>query len=163
MLAERGVSVVGKLGLRDARNRIASSAALAPSPVRLAALACPALPTCPLAITEAERVLPQILNELDAELAALGLAGEKINVRITGCPNGCARPYTAEIAFIGRGPNKYNIHIGGSPAGTALNALWRESVPLAELIPTLRPLLHDFAQNRRLRESFGTFAARTAF
>ncbi|MDR1817540.1 MAG: hypothetical protein LBR07_05065 [Puniceicoccales bacterium] len=150
---------------RAAANTPATGAtgAGAPSPTRLAALACPALPTCPLAITEAERALPEILDALEAELAALGLAGEKINVRITGCPNGCARPYTAEIAFIGRGANKYNIHLGATPAGTALNALWREAVPLAELVPTLRPVLRDFAARRRPAEPFGVFAARTLF
>jgi sulfite reductase beta subunit-like hemoprotein len=131
------------------------------TPTRLAALACPALPTCPLAITEAERALPAVLTELEKQLVELNLQNEAISVRMTGCPNGCARPHTAEIAFIGRGTNKYNIHLGGNKIGSRLNTLWKEAVPLEDLIPTLLPLLQNFKTNRRRKEPFGDFITRT--
>ncbi|HEX8906724.1 MAG TPA: NADPH-dependent assimilatory sulfite reductase hemoprotein subunit, partial [Longimicrobiaceae bacterium] len=92
-------------------------------------MACPALPTCGLALAESERVLPAVMDRLEAELARLGLADEAVTVRMTGCPNGCARPYTAELAFVGRSLGKYAIWLGGSAEGTRLAEPWADLVP----------------------------------
>src|SRR3989449_10718688 len=85
-------------------------------------MACPALPTCGLALAEAERALPGVIDELEGELERLGLADVRLTVRMTGCPNGCARPYTADLAFVGRSADKYTIFVGGSVLGTRLNS-----------------------------------------
>ena len=103
-------------------------------------MACVALPTCGLAITDSERALPGLIDQLEAELAKLGLSGEPFTVRMTGCPNGCARPYIAEIGLVGKAPDKYNIYLGGGFAGQRLNKLWRAGVPGGELAGALAPL-----------------------
>lgn len=123
-------------------------------------LACPALPTCGLALAEAERVFPALLRELDAELQRLGLAGEQISVRMTGCPNGCARPYNAEIGFVGKTAGVYDIYAGGDFNGTRLAQVLEESVPMERLIPTLVPLLETYRDERLDGERFGAFCAR---
>lgn len=130
------------------------------TPVRLAAMACPALPTCGLALAESERVLPRLLSKLEDLLAELGLDGEEIIVRMTGCPNGCARPYMAEIAFVGKAPGKYQIYLGGSRTGTRLNRLYKDSVGLEDLIAELRPVLARFAEERIPGERLGDFCDR---
>ena len=130
------------------------------SVLHAAALACPALPTCGLALAESERVLPGILNRIEALAAEVGLAGEEIIIRMTGCPNGCARPYLAEIAFVGKAPGRYQIWLGGNAAGTRLNRLWKDSVKDTELESELRPLLARYAQEREAGERFGDWAAR---
>jgi len=120
-------------------------------------MACPALPTCGLAITESERVLPDVIRELDEVIHELGLDDEKITVRMTGCPNGCSRPYVADIAFVGRSLNKYSVFIGGDPAGTRLNKRYRDLVELENLVETVQPLLEHYASNREEDESFGDY------
>ncbi|MBK8139200.1 MAG: NADPH-dependent assimilatory sulfite reductase hemoprotein subunit [Chloroflexi bacterium] len=130
------------------------------SPVRRAALACPALPTCSLAITEAERVFPQVISELEDTLDALDLGGTGLVARMTGCPNGCARPYVAEIAFVGRSLDKYSVYLGGSPVGTRLAQPFLDLVPLRELVPALRPVLAHYRDTRWEDEPFGDFALR---
>jgi sulfite reductase (ferredoxin) len=120
-------------------------------------MACPALPTCGLALAESERVLPALMDRLDAELARLGLADEPVAVRMTGCPNGCARPYSAELAFVGRSLGKYAIWLGGSAEGTRLARPWADLVPLDELVPTIVPLFERFARERAPGEKFGDF------
>jgi sulfite reductase (ferredoxin) len=117
--------------------------------------ACPALPTCGLALAESERALPAVLAELDLLLADLGLRPLELHVRMTGCPNGCARPYTTEIAFVGRGKRRYDIHLGGDQVGTRLNAIYCENVPRESLIETLTPVLARYASDRRPGQSFG--------
>ncbi|CAN5180258.1 sulfite reductase, ferredoxin dependent [soil metagenome] len=124
-------------------------------------MACPALPTCGLAITESERVFPDIIRGLEKVINNLGLEDEKISVRMTGCPNGCARPYVADIGFVGQSLNKYSIFIGGDPSGTRLNTLYKELVPLEELIDEVTPLLQHYRENRYTGESFGDFYERT--
>jgi sulfite reductase (NADPH) hemoprotein beta-component len=131
--------------------------------VRRASMACPSLPTCGLGLAESERALPGILDELERELAALGLADEEIIVRMTGCPNGCARPYMAEIGLVGRAPNKYNLYLGGDEASLRLNREFRASVKREEILNELRPVLRRWRDERRPGERFGTFALRTAF
>lgn len=126
-------------------------------------MACPALPTCGLAITEAERALPGLLDELELVLAELGLLDDPISIRMTGCPNGCARPYVAEIAFVGRSLEKYKLYLGGNLVGTRLAEPFLDLVPVQDLIPTLRPLLTHYRDVRREGESFGDFCQRVGF
>ncbi len=125
------------------------------------ALACPALPTCGLALAESERALPQLLASLRAAWANAGLAGDEPTVRITGCPNSCARPTLAEIGVIGTSADRYHVYLGGNPQSTRLNALYRENVRLSEIASVLAPLFTTFAQHRIANESFGDFCART--
>jgi sulfite reductase (ferredoxin) len=124
------------------------------------ALACPALPTCGLALTEAERALPGVLASLGATLAEVGLGDLAPHVRMTGCPNGCARPYTAEIGIVGRGKRSYDIHVGGHVAGTRLNGVFAENVPPDHLAEVLRPLLEHYRLAGGPGEGFGDFCAR---
>lgn len=120
-------------------------------------MACPALPTCGLAITESERALPDIIRELDAVLHDLGLEDEKLSVRMTGCPNGCSRPYVADIGFVGRSLDKYTIFIGGDPSGTRLNRKYKDLVEREKLVEEVTPLLEQYSNNRIPGESFGDF------
>lgn len=133
------------------------------SRTRLASMACPALPTCGLALAESERVLPQILTRLEGLLEDLRLGGEEIVVRMTGCPNGCARPSTAELALVGKAPDRYQLYVGGNEACTRLNRLWKDTVRTEELMATLRPLLERFGSEREGRERFGDFCARVVW
>lgn len=121
------------------------------------AMACPALPTCGLAITESERVFPDVIRELEEVVAELGLEDEELSVRMTGCPNGCARPYVADIGFVGQSLNKYAIFIGGDPSGTRLNKEYKDLVELEDLVKEVRPALEFFKKNRINGESFGDF------
>ncbi|HEX2907387.1 MAG TPA: NADPH-dependent assimilatory sulfite reductase hemoprotein subunit [Phototrophicaceae bacterium] len=133
------------------------------SAVRRNALACPALPTCGLAITEAERVFPGVIDEVEATLEELGLGDADITLRMTGCPNGCARPYVAEVAFVGRSLDKYAVFLGGSPVGTRLAKPFLDLVHLRDLVPTLRPVLAYYRDTRRVGEAFGEFCLRVGF
>ena len=130
------------------------------SPTRLASIGCPALPTCGLALAESERLLPDIITDFEKLLAEIGLANEEIIVRMTGCPNGCARPYMAEIAFVGRAPNKYQVYLGGNEASTRLNRLWKENVKTPELLTELRPVLEQYVRERNSGERFGDWSYR---
>src|SRR5437773_6994235 len=118
------------------------------SRTRLASMACPALPTCGLALAESERTMPGLITRIEGLLAELGLQQEELIVRMTGCPNGCARPYMAEIAFVGKGPNKYQIYLGGNEPSTRLNRLYRDSVKSDDLLNELRPVLARYAKER---------------
>jgi len=130
------------------------------SVLREAAMACVALPTCGLALAESERYLPSLITKLDALLAEHGLETQPITVRMTGCPNGCARPYISEIGFVGRNPGKYNLHLGGTADGSRLNRIFKEDADEAEILATLSPLFADYAQNRKAKEGFGDFVTR---
>ena len=130
------------------------------SMVRRWSIACVALPTCPLAVAESERVLPGVLDELESELARLGLADERIVVHMTGCPNGCARPYNAEIGLVGKTAGKYTLYLGGRVQGDRLGFIYKEIVPLGEVLTTLAPLLAAYKTDRALGESFGDFCCR---
>ena len=130
------------------------------SPTRLASMACPALPTCGLALAESERTMPDILTRIEAILAELGLQAEELTVRMTGCPNGCARPYMAEVAFVGKAPNKYQIYFGGNEASTRMNRLYKDSVKGDELLNELRQVLSRFTKERLSGERFGDYCAR---
>jgi len=130
------------------------------TPLRAAALSCPALPTCGLALAESERILPSILDRLEAVVAQLGLQDEEIILRMTGCPNGCARPYMAEIGLVGKAPGRYQLWVGGNVAGTRLNRLWKDTVKDTELEAELRTLLEQYVRDRLPGERFGDWAVR---
>jgi sulfite reductase (NADPH) hemoprotein beta-component len=138
----------------------AHNVALRGSVLREAAMACVALPTCGLALAESERYLPSLITKLDALLAEHGLETQPITVRMTGCPNGCARPYISEIGLVGRNPGKYNLHLGGTADGSRLNRIFKEDADEAEILATLSPLFADYAQNRKAKEGFGDFVTR---
>ena len=130
------------------------------SRLRLNALSCVALPTCGLALAESERVLPEILEKFGAVLEAAGLKDDAISLRVTGCPNGCARPYLAEIGLVGRAPNKYALYLGASYNGTRLNRLAAPSVTIDEAIKFLAPVIKRYALERDDGEGFGDFCDR---
>ncbi|MFZ9936032.1 MAG: NADPH-dependent assimilatory sulfite reductase hemoprotein subunit [Luteolibacter sp.] len=133
------------------------------SALRLNSLACVALPTCGLSLAEAERYLPDLLTELEETIEDNGLRHDAITIRMTGCPNGCARPYIAEIAFVGRAPGKYNVYLGGGFAGQRLSKLYRESVPSAEIKNLLAPVIAHYARERNEGERFGDFCIRAGY
>lgn len=130
------------------------------SPLALNALACVALPTCGLAMAEAERYLPQLLPRLEDLLARHGLREADIHLRISGCPNGCSRPFLGEIALVGKAPGRYNLMLGADHRGSRLNALYRENVDEAGILAALDPLLADYAAARGEGEGFGDFLVR---
>ncbi len=129
--------------------------------LRKTAHACVALPTCGLALAEAERVFGTTLNQIDEILFDLGLEHEPLLVRMTGCPNGCARPYNADISFVGRGPAKYAMYIGGSSRGDRIVGLYKKVVTFDEIAGEVREILEDFAKNRNDGESFTDYWGRT--
>jgi sulfite reductase (ferredoxin) len=124
------------------------------------ALACPALPTCSLALAEAERALPDLVAIAQRDLDELGLGDEEIAIRMTGCPNGCARPYMGEIGIVGVSAGLYNIYVGGDANLTRLNELYREKVKIADIPALLRSLFSDYKNLREAEEPFGDFALR---
>jgi sulfite reductase beta subunit-like hemoprotein len=130
------------------------------SAARRYSMACPALPTCGLAVAESERAIPGVLDQFEAELDGLGLRDAPLTIRMTGCPNGCARPYTADLAFVGRSLGLYNVYVGGGLAGDRLVDLYRADVPLDELLATVRPLLQRWAAERAENEGLGDFYQR---
>lgn len=143
LLAEHNMDITADTGLR--RN----------------SMACVALPTCGLALAESERYMPHLLSELEAQLAQAGLDQDDIVIRMTGCPNGCARPYLAEIAFVGRGPGTYNLYLGGNFSGERLNKLYAQDVGEAAILEKLGPLFVQYAKERTEGERFGDFVVRT--
>jgi sulfite reductase (ferredoxin) len=123
-------------------------------------IACPALPTCGLATAESERIIPEVLLRLRQLLNKVGLFDESFIVRMTGCPNGCARPYLAELAFVGNGPNTYQVWLGAAPNQTRLAKVYLEKMNLDDLEITFEPIFRFFQAERQLRESFGDFCDR---
>ena len=137
---------------------------LAPwSGLRRNSMACVALPSCGLALAESERYLPDLLTALDEKLAAHGLSADDIVIRMTGCPNGCARPYLAEIGLVGKGPGRYNLYLGAAYDGSRLNKLYAEDVDHAGIIASLDPIFASFAASREKGERFGDFCIRAGF
>lgn len=131
------------------------------SPLRLNSMACVAFPTCGLAMAESERYLPSLIDKLDAQLAAHGLQDEPITIRMTGCPNGCARPYIAEIGLVGKAPGRYTLFLGAGFAGERLGAPYLDNANEAEIIAALEPLFARYVNQRNLTEHFGDFLVRT--
>ena len=130
------------------------------TPVRLHALACVALPTCSQAMAEAERYLPDFLVRIEALLERHGLRDAPINLRLSGCPNGCSRPYLGEIALVGKAPGRYNLLLGADARGQRLNALYRENIDETEILAVLDPLFARYALERNGEEGFGDFILR---
>ena len=131
--------------------------------LRRNAMACVALPTCGLALAESERYLPTLIDRLEERLAAHGLAEEEITIRMTGCPNGCARPFIAEIGLVGRGPDRYHLYLGGAFDGSRLSKLYGPDVDEAGIMAALDPLFAAFARDRNSRERFGDFVIRAGY
>jgi sulfite reductase (NADPH) hemoprotein beta-component len=128
--------------------------------LRRASMACVSLPTCGLGLAESERYLPELITRLEGLLAEVGLGDQEITIRMTGCPNGCARPYMAEIGFVGKAPGRYQLWLGGNEASTRLNRLYRDTVKDPDIIAELRPLFTRYAQERLADERFGDWVAR---
>ena len=130
------------------------------SQVRRWSMACVAWPTCGLSITESERALPGMIDLIEVELARLGLASEQFTVRMTGCPNGCARPYNCDIGLVGRARGQYTVFLGGRLLGDRLNFLYKDYVPAEEVVATLTPIFLYFKQDRQTGETLGDFCLR---
>lgn len=144
--------ILTRYGLHETHNQ---------SGLRLNALSCVALPTCGLALAESERMLPNLIERLETIIDEAGLRHDAITLRVTGCPNGCARPFLAEIALVGRAPGKYALYLGAKLDGTRLNKLYRQSVTVDETIALLGPILKRYALERQPGEQFGDFCLRT--
>lgn len=130
------------------------------SEARRWSMACVAWPTCGLSITESERALPAMIDQLDAELEQMGLSAEQFTIRMTGCPNGCARPYNSDIGLVGKARNKYTIFVGGRRLGNRLSFIHKDLVPAEDVIPSLLRLFSYFQSDRQKDETFGDFCTR---
>jgi sulfite reductase (NADPH) hemoprotein beta-component len=126
-------------------------------------MACVALPTCGLALAESERYLPDLVTALEEAILRAGLRDDEIVIRMTGCPNGCARPYLAEIGLVGRAPGKYNLYLGAAFDGSRLNKLYRQDVGHDEIVAALAPLIERYARERDAGERFGDFVIRKGY
>ncbi|GAA0137175.1 assimilatory sulfite reductase (NADPH) hemoprotein subunit [Paenibacillus sp. YSY-4.3] len=133
------------------------------SALRRNSMACVSFPTCGLAMAESERYLPALLDKIEPMLEGAGLQEEDIVIRMTGCPNGCARPMLAEIAFIGKAPGKYNMYLGGGFSGNRLNKLYKENIGEAEILESLQPIITQYANDRQEGEHFGDFVIRAGY
>ncbi len=133
------------------------------SGLRRNAMACVALPTCGLALAESERYLPDLVTALEARLDAHGLADDDVVIRMTGCPNGCARPYLAEIALVGKGPGRYNLYLGAAFDGSRMAKLYAEDLDHDAIIATLEPVFAAYARERQNGEHFGDYVIRAGF
>ncbi|WP_010494461.1 assimilatory sulfite reductase (NADPH) hemoprotein subunit [Paenibacillus elgii] len=133
------------------------------SALRRNSMACVALPTCGLAMAESERYLPTLLDKIESILDEAGLREEEIVIRMTGCPNGCARPALAELSFIGKAPGRYNMYLGGGFSGNRLNKMYRENIDETQILAELRPILNRYAKEREEGEHFGDFTIRAGY
>ncbi len=133
------------------------------SALRQNAIACAALPYCALAMAESERYLPILNNKIDQILIQNGLFNTPISIRITGCPNGCGRPFMAEIALVGRAPGRYNLYLGASFTGDRLNKLYKEMLNEEQILAELTPLLEDYSKTKEPDEHFGDFVIRRGY
>ncbi|OEL05694.1 sulfite reductase [Staphylococcus xylosus] len=143
--------IIAEYGITDGENYTG---------LRRNSMACVAFPTCGLAMAESERYLPSLISKIENLLDEAGLNEEEITIRMTGCPNGCARPALAEIAFIGKGPGKYNMYLGGGFTGDRLNKIYKENIGEAEILESLKPILIQYAKKRNEGEHFGDFVVR---
>ena len=145
-------NLIDQYGLTDGKNYTG---------LRRNSMACVAFPTCGLAMAESERYLPSLISKIEDLLDEAGVNDEEITIRMTGCPNGCARPALAEIAFIGKAPGKYNMYLGGGFKGERLNKLYKENIGEQEILESLRPILMDYGKERLEGERFGDFVIRS--
>lgn len=143
--------IIDKYGITDGENYTG---------LRRNSMACVAFPTCGLAMAESERYLPTLINKIEGLLDEAGLNEEEITIRMTGCPNGCARPALAEIAFIGKAPGKYNMYLGGGFSGDRLNKLYKENIGEDEILESLRPIIIQYGKEKNDGEHFGDFVIR---
>lgn len=134
---------------------------VAVSALRKSSMACVALPTCPLALAEAQRYLPVLVTKIEPLLEKYNLSNEEISIRMTGCPNGCGRPYVAELGFIGTGPEQYNFMLGGDRFGERLNVLYKEKQSEIQILEEVDVLLDKYVKGKLQNETFGDFAFRT--
>ncbi|MEZ6084568.1 MAG: NADPH-dependent assimilatory sulfite reductase hemoprotein subunit [Phycisphaerae bacterium] len=155
LLTDLDESAIGPIEETLRKHNVAYTDTL--SNARRLSMACPALPTCGLAITEAERVMPSFIDRIETELAQLDLQDEPITIRMTGCPNGCARPYTADIAFVGRAADAYHVFVGGDRSGTRLADLYAADVSADHVVDVLRPLLASWSKHRKSGQGLGDF------
>jgi sulfite reductase (NADPH) hemoprotein beta-component len=130
------------------------------SAIRKNSMACVALPTCPLALAEAQRYFPELITKLEPILQKYGLEDDGIIMRMTGCPNGCARSYAAEVGFIGTAAGKYNVHLGGDRQGERLNKIYRESLEEPQILQILDQLFQVYSKEKFAKETFGDFSIR---
>lgn len=147
-------ALVEKYGLTDGKEN---------SALRQNSMACVALPTCGLAMAEAERYLPELVSKIEDTLDEAGLRDEEIIIRMSGCPNSCSRPALGEIGFIGKAPGKYNMYLGAGFAGDRLNKIYRENIGEEEILATLKPIFFQFAKERQENEHFGDFVIRSGY
>lgn len=133
------------------------------SALRRNSMACVAFPTCGLAMAESERYLPSLLDKIEPMLEESGLQDDDIVIRMTGCPNGCARPMLGEIAFIGKAPGKYNLYLGGGFSGNRLNKLYKENIGEDEILDSLQPIIKQYAKDRQEGEHFGDYVIRAGY
>lgn len=133
------------------------------SALRRNSMACVAFPTCGLAMAESERYLPTLIDKVEAILEGVGLREQEITIRMTGCPNGCARPMLAELAFIGKAAGKYNMYLGGGFAGNRLNKLYKENIGESEILDSLQTIIPHYAKERQGEEHFGDFVIRAGY
>ncbi|MCG8582336.1 MAG: NADPH-dependent assimilatory sulfite reductase hemoprotein subunit [Bacteroidales bacterium] len=150
-----------KLKIQELLSRYAAGQAQDLSGLRKHAVACVALNTCTMAFAEAERYLPDLVTKLEVLLEQNGLSQEDILIRMTGCPNGCGRPFLGEIGLVGRAPGRYNLYLGAGFAGDRLNTLYKEMVGEEEILQSLEPLFDQYAKDRNQNERFGDFIVRT--
>lgn len=155
-----GVTSEGKARIEEVLARYGLTAENARSGMRLNALSCVALPTCGLALAESERSLPDLLARFESVLESAGLRDDAISLRITGCPNGCARPYLAEIGFVGKAPGKYALYLGASYQGDRLNRLYAPSITFDDALVQLTPIIKRYALERNPGERFGDWCDR---
>ena len=151
---ERIAQVLGNHGVTDPHEG---------SGLRLNSIACTAMPTCGLALAEAERYLPDLVTDLEALTEECGLLSDDIVIRMTGCPNGCGRPYLGEIGLVGKAPGKYNLYLGAGFDGTRLNKLYKEALTHEELFIELKPIIQGYARERQEGERFGDFCIRAGY
>jgi sulfite reductase (NADPH) hemoprotein beta-component len=133
------------------------------SGLRRNSMACVALPTCGLALAESERYLPDLIDALDQKLAQYGLSDDDIVIRMTGCPNGCARPYLSEIGLVGKGPGRYNLYLGAAFDSSRMSKLYAEDLQHDGIVAALDPLFAAYAKGREPGERFGEFVIRAGF
>lgn len=126
-------------------------------------MACVALPTCGFAMAESERYLPDLITKFEEIMEEAGLRDDVVVVRMTGCPNGCARPYLAELAFVGKAPDTYNMYLGGSSKGERLNKLYMENLQEEAILKEVRPMIKKYAVERNDNESFGDWVIRAGY
>ena len=131
--------------------------------VRRDSIACVAFNTCPLALAESQRYLPDLISKMEPILQKYGLEDDNISVRMTGCPNGCGRPYVAEVGFVGTAYGHYNMHLGGDRSGTRLNKIFKENINESTILHELDELFKVYSKERKKQETFGDYAMRAGW